>query len=121
MSVLPEISLSILFYVGLWRPVEWQGWKCKLYNVYTCFCFLNGIAFILSESVELIYFNNSIFYFFDNFSMLITVIGMCGKMLTLIIGHKITMQIVNKFQEYPFNTRDEEEQLIHNKFNQIIR
>ncbi|KAK0171811.1 hypothetical protein PV328_005210 [Microctonus aethiopoides] len=120
MSVLPE-SFSALTCIGLWRPVHCKGWKAMFYYLYTLVLFANSLTFIISEAVEIIIFNNGIFDFFNNSSMLITIIGMCGKMITVLRSREIIIEMKKNLNQYPFKSRDDEENIIKNKFNRVIR
>ncbi|KAK0180245.1 hypothetical protein PV327_005910 [Microctonus hyperodae] len=120
MSVLPE-SFSALTFIGLWRPVHYKGWKALFYYLYTLVLFANSLTFIISEAVEMIFFNNGIFDFFNNSSMLITIIGMCGKMITVLHSRNIIIEIKKNLNQYPFKSRDNKENIIKKKFNRVIR
>nr|AKO89999.1 odorant receptor 35 [Microplitis mediator] len=120
MAILKE-SFCVLTGIGLWRPVEWQGIKGAFYNCYTLLVLLNSITFIISESMELIFFNDGIFDFFNNSSMLITVIGMCGKLITVVTNRETIIKMIERFHRSPFSPRDYEEEIIHKNFNQKIR
>lgn len=120
MPILKE-SFFALTCVGLWRPVDWRGIKGVLYNIYTLLVILSSVSFILSESVELIFFNEGIFDFFNNSSMLITVIGMCGKITTVIKNRGTIIEMMKNFQGKTFSPRDQQEEIIHKNFNRIIR
>lgn len=120
MAILKE-SFFVLTCIGLWRPVEWQGIKGAFYNCYTLLVILNSVTFVISESMELIFFNDGIFDFFNNSSMLITIIGMCGKTITVISNRGTIIKMIEKFNGNPFSPRDNQEEIIHKNFNRMIR
>ncbi|XP_057331115.1 odorant receptor Or1-like isoform X2 [Microplitis mediator] len=120
MAILKE-SFFVLTCIGLWRPVEWQGIKGTFYNCYTLLVILNSITFVISESMELIFFNHGIFDFFNNSSMLITIIGMCGKTITVVSNRGTIIKMIERFNGNPFSPRDYQEEIIHKNFNRMIR
>ncbi|CAD6221997.1 GSCOCT00013838001.3-RA-CDS, partial [Cotesia congregata] len=120
MVILKE-SFFALTCVGLWKPVDWRGIKGFFYNFYTLLVILSCVSFIFSESVELIFFSDGIFDFFNNSSMLITITGVCGKITTVIKNRGTIIEMMKKFQEKTFSPRDQQEEIIHKNYNRIIR
>ncbi|XP_057331123.1 odorant receptor 85f-like isoform X4 [Microplitis mediator] len=117
-TILPQ-SFFILTCIGLWRPVDWQGWKCKLYDAYSYFVVVTNFAFSLSQLLDIILVRTSINELTNNMTMLLVMVTACGKILGILCNRNEIIQIIKSLEEKPFKPRDQYEIDIRNKYIHI--
>ncbi|XP_057331130.1 odorant receptor Or1-like isoform X2 [Microplitis mediator] len=100
-AILPQ-SFFILSCVGLWRPVEWQGWKRILYNAYSCFIVFTNFVFTLTEFLDLILASETVNEFTNNLSMMLAMVAGCGKVIGVLCNHRIIAYVVQLLNQKPF-------------------
>ena len=113
MEILPyTFALSKLG--GMWRPVNWSGWKSKAYNIYTLLVILLLYSFCVLDSINLLSSKDN-FQEFTNEA--ITVLSVyCGfcKALTFLIKRKHLINILDILQNNICQPRNVEENAIRN-------
>ncbi|XP_053595269.1 uncharacterized protein LOC103577211 [Microplitis demolitor] len=114
-TILPQ-SFFILTCIGLWRPVDWQGWKCILYDMYSYFVVVTNFAFSLSQLLDIILVRTSINELTNNMTMLLVMVTACGKILGILRNRNEILQIIKSLEEKPFKPRDQYEIDIRNKY-----
>ncbi|KAH0549402.1 hypothetical protein KQX54_008950 [Cotesia glomerata] len=114
-SILPH-SFFILTLVGLWRPLEWRGWKFLLYNSYSCFVVLTNFAFTLTEFLDLVLVSSTVNEFTSNLSMMLAMVAACGKIVGVLCNRRQIIRALENLQKNPFKPRDQKEEMILQKF-----
>ncbi|CAD6225663.1 GSCOCT00014069001.2-RA-CDS, partial [Cotesia congregata] len=114
-SILPH-SFFILTLVGLWRPLEWRGWKFLLYNLYSCFVVLTNFTFTLTEFLDLVLVSSTVNEFTSNLSMMLAMVAACGKIVGVLYNRRQIIRALENLQEKPFKPRDQKEEMILQKF-----
>ncbi|XP_057331132.1 odorant receptor Or1-like isoform X2 [Microplitis mediator] len=117
-AILPQ-SFFILSCVGLWRPVEWQGWKCILYNSYSCFIVLNNIVFTVTEFLDLILASTTINEFTNDLAKMLGQVGAFGKIVGVLCNHRMIAYVVQLLNQKPFILLDLYENDIKKKYISI--
>ncbi|XP_044577571.1 odorant receptor 2a-like [Cotesia glomerata] len=118
--ILPQ-SFFILTCIGVWRPVEWQGWKCVLYDAYSRFVVITNFAFSLSQFLGVLLVRTSINELTNNMSMLLVMVTACGKIVGILFNRNEILEILRSLEEKPFKPRDQFEEDIRKKYIHISR
>ncbi|CAD6242141.1 GSCOCT00014174001.2-RA-CDS, partial [Cotesia congregata] len=117
-SILPQ-SFFILTCIGVWRPVEWQGWKCVLYDAYSWFVVITNFAFSLSQFLDILLVRTSINELTNNLTMLLVMVTACGKIVGILFNRNEILEILRSLEEKPFKPRDQFEEDIRKKYIHI--
>ncbi|CAD6210718.1 GSCOCT00013809001.3-RA-CDS, partial [Cotesia congregata] len=96
--ILPQ-SFFILTCIGVWRPVEWQGWKCVLYDAYSWFVVITNFAFSLSQFLGVLLLRTSINELTNNMSMLLVMVTACGKIVGILINRNEILEILRSLED----------------------
>ncbi|XP_057321350.1 putative odorant receptor 92a [Microplitis mediator] len=120
MTVL-EDSIFLYTCVGLWRPDTWTGLKANLYNFYTfCVLFINGSFFIsIITDVDLNHFD--FLGSMDFITLILQVVENIPKMLCVINNRNIVLEVLEYFQSNLLDPKNDNEKLIHRKFDNLSR
>ncbi|CAD6225667.1 GSCOCT00014070001.2-RA-CDS, partial [Cotesia congregata] len=105
-------SLFILTLVGLWRPIDWRGWKSLLYNSYTYFVAFANFAFILTELVDIVTNSSSVNDLTNGLTKIMGQLGAFGKVVGIMLNRKMILQGIKLLELKPFKLEDQDEKNI---------
>ncbi|XP_053596878.1 odorant receptor 46a-like [Microplitis demolitor] len=88
--------------------------------IYSYFMIIFIYLDALFESIALVSNYNDFQQFVDNSIILVTMIGICGKMFNVIIKSKEIIQVINILNSYLCCCQDSEEKKIQDKFDKMI-
>ncbi|XP_076544268.1 uncharacterized protein LOC117603483 [Osmia lignaria lignaria] len=109
MEVLQSI-LQLLILSGCWRPPSWTSpFKKFLYVIYTMFLFLLLYSATFLEFLDLILNVENQDELSDNIHVLLSMLGACYKMYSMLTHHKNIAILTNILEKKPFQPENEEE------------
>ncbi|XP_057319120.1 odorant receptor 46a-like [Microplitis mediator] len=113
-------SFGILRYLGLWHTETIHRWRLCSQMTYSYFMIIFIYSDALFESIALVRNYNDFQQFVDNSIILVTMLGICGKMFNVIIKSKEIIQLINILNSYPCCSQDSEEKKIQDEFDKMI-
>ncbi|KAK2576113.1 hypothetical protein KPH14_007446 [Odynerus spinipes] len=121
MHILP-VSFALFTYVGFWRPVDWprNSLKYWLYNIYTVFMVFMLCLYGLCGIGDA-YADQNVNTFIEKFTLTISVLAVCVKVINIIIRRESVISLVNMLLEKNCLPRDSEEKLIQQSFDDRAR
>ena len=111
-------SFAIFKYCGLWRPINWTGWKSRLYNTYTCIVVVMLIFYYVCNFINIWYSIDNLPEFTNNSFVLLTEFGAFCKALTLLIKRRNIIDLGNILETDICQARDTQEIQIQRSFDQ---
>ncbi|XP_074111286.1 odorant receptor Or1-like [Cotesia typhae] len=114
-------SIFILTLVGLWRPIDWCGWKSLLYNSYTYFVAFSIFAFILTEFVDIVTNSSSVNDLTNGLTKIMGQIGAFGKVVGIMLNRKMILHGIKLLKLKPFKLEDQHEKNVLNKYISISK
>nr|QNL15013.1 olfactory receptor 69 [Aulacocentrum confusum] len=116
------VSFFILQYIGLWQPVHWPiGWKTRVYTLFTMFSFTLLYVDTGSQILDCFQTATTISEYADHSFILLTMIGICLKMASLIKNRQSIIELINILQSGPFETQTQKEIQIRNSFENLMK
>ncbi|XP_044577604.1 putative odorant receptor 71a [Cotesia glomerata] len=112
-------SLFILTLVGLWRPIDWRGWKSLLYNSYTYFVAFANFVFILTEFVDIVTNSSSVNDLTNGLTKIMGQLGAFGKVVGIMLNRKMILQGIKLLELKPFKLEDQDEKNVLKKYISI--
>lgn len=116
-----QTSFVFLQVSGFWRPVSWSGWKMWLYNIYTIFAILTLYSVTLSQLVELLRSIDNVQEFIKSSLILLTTTNACAKVANILQKRDDIIKLISTLRADPCYARDNNEKIIQEKFNVLIR
>ncbi|XP_057331113.1 odorant receptor 33b-like [Microplitis mediator] len=120
MDVLQE-NFSVLFYLGVWKPLDCTGIKSFLYNLYTLFITSISYTFLLSQILDLIISTKTVSDFTSNIFIVSAILTGCLKIFRFIRSRSTFINIINNFKRGLFKPANDDEIIIWNKYARITR
>ncbi|XP_008552200.2 odorant receptor 43a-like [Microplitis demolitor] len=120
MVILKDI-FTILFYVGLWKPATWHGWKSILYTLYTSCIVIMASTFLITEVMDLIFVTSNIVEFTNNIFMMSAVISSFIKTIIIIRHRKVITDIIDMLKIYLSKISENEEIIIIDRYTRLIK
>lgn len=122
MTTLLPISFFILKYIGLWQPVHWNSrWKIYFYKIFTIFSVIILYVDTGSQIVDAFEVCKTIADYADHSFILLTMIGICIKMASIIKNRKDIVDLINKLQSGSFQSRNSLEDQVLNDFENLMK
>nr|WGO81768.1 olfactory receptor 93 [Microplitis mediator] len=118
-TILPQ-SFFILSWVGLWRPIDWQGWKFILYNAYSWFVVLSNILFIVTKFLDIILVSTTANEFINDLASMLGQVGAFGKIIGVLYKHRMITHVIQLLDEKPFLLLDPFENDIKKKYDDMF-
>lgn len=116
------VSFLILQCIGLWQPVHWStGWKTHLYPLLTIFSFVLLYTDTGSQIMDVFVTAKTVADYADHSFILLTMIGICIKMASIIINRKRIVELVDILKSGSFKTRNPDEDKIQKKFETTMK
>ncbi|XP_043285616.1 uncharacterized protein [Venturia canescens] len=102
-----SLNFTIFKFCGLWRPLPWHtGWKFVFYSCYTVIVILLVSTFVVSELIELISSFDSAEEFAQGSFMLLSMIGVSGKVMVLLIKRQEIIELMDDLKNDVCEPRD---------------
>ncbi|XP_057321348.1 odorant receptor 2a-like isoform X1 [Microplitis mediator] len=120
MTVL-EDSFFLFTCVGFWRPIKWNGLKANLYNFYTAFVVITNCSFFISGITDIDYVHFNLFGSMDLISLLLQFAGNVPKILCVINNRNIVLEVLRNFQSGSLESKNDDEKLIQQKYDNFNR
>ena len=111
-------NFAIFEYCGMWRPINWTGWKSRLYNTYTCIVVVMLIFYYVCYFINVWYSIDNLPEFTNNSFVLLTEFGAFCKALTLLIKRRNIIDLGNILESDICQARDTQEIEIQRSFDQ---
>lgn len=120
-----EENLTLLFYLGVWKPTEWSpgNYKSVLYTIYTFLIIIISGTFFITELLDLILVTSNIAEFTNNIFMLSAIFAACFKILIILLRRNILNNMIDDLKNY-FLKNDKyskEEIIIWTRYSHIIK
>lgn len=117
-----QYTFLLLKYCGLWQPINWHpGWKTSLYTVYTYSIIFIIYTNTLTELIDLVTSTSDIEEVASNSFMLLSMIGVCGKAVTVVIRRRLIVDLKTLLERDPCRPRNNAEVQIQNKFDHLVK
>ncbi|XP_057319123.1 putative odorant receptor 71a isoform X2 [Microplitis mediator] len=113
-------SFGVLWCLGLWRTEIICRWRLCLQIMYSYFMIIFIYSDALFESIALVNNYNDFHQFIDGSIVLLTMIGVCGKIANAVIKRKEILQLINILKTDPCLCQNDEEKNIQDKFDKTI-
>lgn len=114
-------SFLLFSYVGMWKPINWFGWKSYFYNSYTIVTRFFTCAFTLAHGIDLLFVSRKVSDFTKNISAFLGMVNACLKYAEILRTRKSIIKICQNFQTGLFKPNTLDEIRIQDKYNQMIR
>ena len=102
---------------GMWRPVNWSGWKSKAYNIYTFFAVVILYSYCVLDTINLLHLRDNFQEFTNNSITVLTVYGVFLKAVTFLIKRKHVLNLEAILQRKVCQPRDSKEKAIQELSN----
>ncbi|CAD6240463.1 GSCOCT00014162001.2-RA-CDS [Cotesia congregata] len=116
-------SFGILQCLGLWQAANSinSTWKIFFYFIYTNFMIIFIYSCVLFELIALIGSFDNPELFINNLIVLLTMVGVCGKIANVIVKQKEIDQLIEILESYPCCYQNEKEKVIEKIFDKTIK
>nr|AQN78478.1 olfactory receptor 76 [Meteorus pulchricornis] len=121
MTTLLPVSFFILKYIGLWQPVQWTGWRAHLYTLFSIFSVIILYTDTGSQVVDALETSVTVSDYADHSFILLTMIGICIKMGSILKNRKQIIDLVTALQSGSFQTRNSAEDEVLREFEYIMK
>ena len=105
-------SFALSKFGGMWRPLDWSGWKSKAYNIYTLFVIVLLYSYCLLDTINLLNSKDNFQEFTNEAITVLTVYCVYFKALTFLIKRRHLINLVDILQRNVCQPRDSEETAI---------
>nr|WGO81808.1 olfactory receptor 134 [Microplitis mediator] len=115
-------SFGILQCLGLWQTTERVSrWKIYLYIIHKNLMIMFIYSCVLFELIALIASFDDLDEFINNLIVLLTMVGVCGKIANVISKRKEILRLINILETYPCLCQNPEEKCIQDEFDKTIK
>lgn len=114
-------SFTLLNFWGVWPSTNCSKWKRYIYSLYTIFMIIFVYSNTLSQIIDLFVSFKNLKQFINNAFILLSTIGANVKAAHLIWHRKTIINLMKVIQSHPCIPRDEDEQIVQQKFNNKIK
>lgn len=115
------LSITILQYLGLWRTENQRGFRLYFNILHSYFTAVYIYFDVFFEAVELISNYTSFHQFLSSAIVFLTMFGICGKVLNILIKRKEILHLLDIFEKHPCCYQDAKEKKIQDKFDNKIK
>ncbi|KAH0549404.1 hypothetical protein KQX54_008963 [Cotesia glomerata] len=120
-----EENLTLLFFLGMWKPTEWSpgNYKSVLYTIYTFLIIIISGTFFITELLDLILVTSNIAEFTNNIFMLSAIFAACFKILIILLRRNVLNNIIDDLKNYMLKNDkySKEEIIIWTRYSHIIK
>lgn len=114
-------SLNVLTYAGVWKPVEWKGLKGRVYDSYTIIIIISHLTFLISGLMDMGFDDFEFAAMVDHLSLIVGYVQNFPKITSIVGYRRDLIDIIDKLNSYPLKLRNDEEKLIHAKYDRLDR
>ncbi|XP_057320809.1 putative odorant receptor 19b [Microplitis mediator] len=114
-------SLNVLTYAGVWKPVKWKGLKGRVYDSYTVIIIISHLTFLISGLMDMGFDDFEFAAMVDHLSLVVGYVQNFPKITSIVGYRRDIIDIIDKLNSFPLQLRNNEEKLIHAKYDRLDR